>query len=277
MSNTSFRSKSVLITGASSGIGEELARQLAAAGARLTLTARRRELLDALAASIAAAGHQSPLVVTADVTRDGDLDRAVSEAVRVYGKLDIVFANAGFGVVGSFASLTLDDYRRQLDTNVFGLLRTLYAGLPEVRKARGNLVLIGSVAGWASTPGGSPYSVSKFAVRALANAITPELALDGVTVTLISPGFVASNIRRTDNQGVVHADANDPIPARLVVPTPVAVRQILRAVARGRREAVITGHGKVLVFIERFAPWILRAVGRRIAARIGGYRTEPTS
>jgi hypothetical protein len=76
---------------------------------------------------------------------------------------------------------------------------------------------------------------------------------------------------------VVHADANDPIPARLVMPTPVAVRQILRAVARGRREAVITGHGKVLVFIERFAPWILRAAGRRIAARGGGYRTEPTS
>ena len=144
----------------------------------------------------------------------------MSEAVRAYGRLDIVFANAGFGIVGSFAALTVDDYRRQLETNVFGLLRTLYAGLSEVRKARGNLVLIGSVAGWVSAPGGSPYSVSKFAVRALANAITPELALDGVTVTLISPGFVASNIRRTDNQGVVHADANDPIPARLVMPTP---------------------------------------------------------
>ena len=113
--------------------------------------------------------------MTADVTRDGDLDRAVSEAVRAYGKLDIVVANAGFGIVGSFAALTVDDYRRQLETNVFGLLRTLYAGLSEVRKARGNLVLIGSVAGWVSAPGGSPYSVSKFAVRALANAITPEL------------------------------------------------------------------------------------------------------
>ena len=147
MSNTFFRSKSVFITGASSGIGEELARQLAAAGARLTLTARRRELLEALAAGIAAAGHESPLVMTADVTRGGDLNRAVSEAVRAYGKLDIVFANAGFGIVGSFAALTVDDYRRQLETNLFGLLRTLYAGLSEVRKARGNLVLIGSVAG----------------------------------------------------------------------------------------------------------------------------------
>ena len=275
MANASFRSKSILITGASSGIGEELAVQLAAAGAHLTLTARRRELLDALARKITAGGHQTPLVVPADVTRDGDLETAVSEAVRAHGTLDIVIANAGFGIVGPFSALTVDDYRRQFETNVFGLLRTLYAALAEIKKSRGNLVLIGSVAGWGSTPGSSPYAMSKFAVRALANAITPELALDGVTVTLISPGFVASNIRRTDNRGMLHADARDPVPAWLVMPTSTAVRQILDAVARGKREAVITGHGKLLVLIERFAPWIIRAAGRRLAATRGGYRTEP--
>jgi len=275
MSNAFFRSKSILITGASSGIGEELALQLAAAGAHLTLTARRRELLDTLAQRISAAGHETPLVVSSDVTRDGDPENAVNEAIRSYGNLDIVIANAGFGIVGPFSRLTIDDYRRQFETNVFGLLRTLYAGLSEIQKSRGHLVLIGSVAGWGSTPGASAYAMSKFAVRALANAITPELALDGVTVTLISPGFVASDIRRTDNRGTLHSEAKDPIPAWLVMPTPEAVRQILNAVARGKREAVITGHGKALVLIERFAPWIIRAVGRRMAATRGGYRTEP--
>ena len=277
MSNAFFRSKSILITGASSGIGEELALQLAAAGAHLKLTARRRELLDGLAQRISTAGHESPLVVPADVTRDGDLERAVSEAVRAYGKLDIVIANAGFGIVGPFSKLTLDDYRRQFETNVFGLLRTLYAGLPEIRKSHGHLVLIGSVAGWGSTPGASPYAMSKFAVRALANAITPELALDGVKVTLISPGFVASDIRRVDNRGTLHSELKDPIPGWLIMSAPDAVRQILSAVARGKREAVITGHGKALVLIERFAPWIIRAAGRRMAATRGGYRTEPGS
>src|ERR1044072_2186108 len=102
MSNAFFRSKSVLITGASSGIGEELAVQLAAAGAHLTLAARRRELLDALARRISAAGHESPLVVPADVARAGDMEHAVNEAVRAYGRLDIVIANAGFGIVGPF-------------------------------------------------------------------------------------------------------------------------------------------------------------------------------
>lgn len=277
MSNSFFSSKSVLITGASSGIGEELALQLAAAGAHLTLTARRRELLDALARRIATAGHETPLVVPADVTRDGDPENAVNEAIRAYGKLDVVIANAGFGIAGSFSKLTLDDYRRQFETNVFGLLRTLYAGLAEIQKSHGNLVLIGSVAGWVSTPGVSPYAMSKSAVRALANAITPELARDGIKVTLISPGFVASNIRRVDNRGMLHSEATDPIPAWLVMPAPDAVRQILSAVARGKREAVITGHGKALVLIERFAPWTIRAAGRRMAATRGGYRTEPGS
>jgi hypothetical protein len=86
--------------------------------------------------------------------------------------------------------------------------------------------------------------MSKFAVRALANAITPELALDGVKVTLISPGFVASDIRRVDNRGTLHSELRDPIPGWLIMPAPEAVRQILSAVARGKREAVITGTAK---------------------------------
>jgi short-subunit dehydrogenase len=270
-----FQSKSVLITGASSGIGEELAVQLAGLDARLTLTARRQELLDALAAKIAASGKPKPLAVQADVTNDADMPRAVEEAVRVYGKLDIVIANAGFGVVGPFAKLTLEDYRRQFETNVFGLIRTVKAALPAVEKVQGNVVLIGSVAGWGSTPGASPYAMSKFAVRALADAITPELAMSGVKVTLISPGFVASNIRRVDNFGALHDTAREPIPEWLVVPTDKAVRDILRAIAKGKREGIITGHGKALVVLQRFAPWVIRAAGRRMARTRGGYRTEP--
>jgi NAD(P)-dependent dehydrogenase (short-subunit alcohol dehydrogenase family) len=261
-----FRGKSVLITGASSGIGEELALQLAQGGAQLTLAARRKDRLETLAQKIAALGGASrPIVVECDVTRDGDLERAVADAVRAFGKLDVVFANAGFGVVAPLEKLALDDYRRQFETNVFGVLRTIYASLPELKKSKGNVAIVGSVAGWVSTPGASPYSMSKFALRGLANAITPELAAAGIKVTLLSPGFVDSEIRITDNQGVVRTGSKDPIPRRMVVPTPVAVREILRAVARGKRERIITGHGKVLVAIERYAPWMLRALTKRMA------------
>lgn len=275
MSNSSyFRDKVVLITGASSGIGEELALQLGHAGAKVTITARRKELLDSLAQKIATYGRVRALAIACDVTQDGALEAAVAESTRHWGRLDVVIANAGFGVVGPVRKLTVEDYRRQLETNVFGVLRTIYAALPEIERTKGHLAIVGSVSGWASTPGVSPYSMSKFALRALADSITPELALSGVKVTLISPGFVVSDIRRVDNQGTMHADAKDPIPSWLVMSTEKACRQMLQSIASGKREAIITGHGKALVALARFAPWILRAVGRKMAAGKGGYRNE---
>jgi short-subunit dehydrogenase len=261
-----FRDKVVLITGASSGIGEELALQLAQAGAKLTLAARRIELLEALVQKIASAGSAKPLAVACDVTRDGDLERAVAESVRQWGKLDVAIANAGFGVVGPLKKLSLEDYRRQFETNVFGVLRTIYAALPEIERRKGSIVIMGSISGWGAAPGTSPYAMSKFALRALANSVAPELERCGVKVTLISPGFVASNIRRIDNRGKFHPGAKEPVPAWLVMDTGKAVRQMLRAVARGRREAIITGHGKILVALERLAPWVVRAVGKRMTA-----------
>src|SRR6202040_2852009 len=242
-----FRDKAALVTGASSGIGQELAWQIGQSGAKLTLTARPRPLLESLSDRIASTGTPRPLVANCDVTRDGNAERAVAESVEHWGKLDVVIANAGFGVVGALKSLSVEDYRRQFETNVFGVLRTIYAALPEIEKTRGNVVIIGSISGWGAAPGTSPYAMSKFALRALANCITPELRRSGVKVTLISPGFVASNIRRIDNRGKFHPTAKDPVPAWLVMDTDKAVRQMLRAVARGQREAIITGHGKILV------------------------------
>jgi short-subunit dehydrogenase len=272
---SAFRGKVILITGASSGIGEELAEQLAQQGALLTLAARRADVLARLGDRIETTGSR-PLIIECDVTRDGDVERAVLETVRERGRLDVAFANAGFGVAGLFAKLSLEDYRRQFETNVFGVLRTLYAALPEVQRTRGALVITGSIAGWVATPGTSAYAMSKFAVRALANSITPELAQVGVSLTLLSPGFVESNIRRVDNRGRLHPDAREPLPAWLVMSRRKAVQQILRAVARRRREAIITGHGRILIAMERYAPWLIRAMGRRMAARGGGYRPEPT-
>jgi short-subunit dehydrogenase len=260
-----FRDKAVLITGASSGIGEGLASQLAQAGAKLTLAARRREQLEAVARKIAAQGGAVPIVAPCDVARDGDIEQVLAESVRRWGKLDVVFANAGFGVVGGFKKLSVGDYRRQFETNVFGVLRTIYAALPELEKSRGNLAVTGSVSGWVSPPGASPYCMSKFAVRALANSITPELRRVGVKLTLISPGFVVSNIRRVDNRGTVHPDAADPVPAWIQMPAEKAARQILHAVARGKKEQIVTLHGKLFVAFERFLPWLNRAFEARMA------------
>jgi NAD(P)-dependent dehydrogenase (short-subunit alcohol dehydrogenase family) len=186
------------------------------------------------------------------------------------GRLDVVVANAGFGVVGPVERLTLDDYRRQFETNVFGVLRTVQAALPLLKTSRGRLVIMGSVSGHIAAPGSSPYAMSKFAVRGLAQALGHELAAAGVSVTLVSPGFVESEIRRVDNAGVFQPGAREPLPAWLVVPAERAARSIVRAIARRRREVVITGHGKLAVLAQRHAPWLVAAV-----IRAAGLRSRP--
>ncbi len=128
--------------------------------------------------------------------------------------------------------------------------------------------MIGSVSGHVGVPGSSAYSMSKFAVRGLAAALGHELAPHGVAVTLISPGFVESEIRQVDNRGAWRAEApSRPIPAALVMATPTAARKIVRAVARRRREVVITGFGKAAVLIQRHAPWLLAAIIRRFGVK----------
>lgn len=247
----------VLITGASSGIGEGLAREYARRGARLALVARRLERLEALATELRAAGAEVS-VHLGDVTIEGDIARVVKEFSSRGVAIDLVYANAGFGVAGPLPRLSLDDYRRQFETNVFGLLRTIYETLDVLRASRGRLVLVGSVAGHVAAPSASAYAMSKFAVRALSESLRGDLRRDGIGVTLVSPGFVDSDIRRTDNRGQLQDDAPDPVPAWLRVPTDVAVREIVRGVERGKAEIVVTGHGKIIVFLSRHFPRLVR-------------------
>jgi len=269
MARMRFQGRTVFITGASSGIGAALARQFAADGARLVLTARRIDKLREVAASLP--DPQAAQVIECDVARDGDLEWAIARVRDAGGNIDIVVANAGFGVAGNMDKLTLADYRRQFETNVFGVLRTVQATLDELRRTRGQLVIIGSVAGYIPQAGASAYGMSKFAVRALAESLRMELAPQGIAVTLISPGFVDSEIRRVDNQGVFQAHAPEPVPAWLRVPADRAAREIVHAVHRKQRERVVTGHGKFLVFAYRCFPWLIRAVQR---AGVRG-RSEP--
>lgn len=262
--------KVVLLTGASSGIGEALAREFAGRGARLVLLARRTARLEALARELDPTGIRVA-VQACDVTFDGDNERGVELALQRFGRIDIAIANAGFGVVGRFEKLTPDDYRRQFETNVFGVLRTARACLESLKVTRGSLVVMGSVAGHVCMAGASPYGMSKFALRAWANAVHSELHRAGVTVTLISPGFVSSEIRKIDNHGALHQDARDPIPDWLRMPADVAARKMARGILRRKRELIVTGHGKAAVLLGRLSPGLIAWIGKR---GLRG-RTEP--
>jgi NAD(P)-dependent dehydrogenase (short-subunit alcohol dehydrogenase family) len=243
----------ILVTGASAGIGAAVAREAARQGADVVLAARRRDRLQTLAAEIEGLGRRA-LIAGCDVTRDGDLEAAVAAAQQEFGRIDFVIANAGFGVVGPFERLTLEDFRRQFETNVFGVLRTVMATRESLIATGGCLAIIGSVNGYVSFPGSSPYAMSKAAVHALAFTLRHELRPHGVGVTLVAPGFVKSEIRQVDNRGVRHPHARDRIPSWLSGSTEETARRILRAARKRRRVEIITGHARVAVFLERHLP-----------------------
>lgn len=272
MSDLPPATPAVLITGASSGIGAGLAREFARRGMHVALVARRVEQLETLAAEIRRAGGRAS-AHGGDVTVDGDIAGVVAELARTGLAPRIVVANAGFGVVGAAPQLTLDDYRRQFDTNLYGVVRTFYETLEAMKGTRGRFVVMGSVSGYLSVPGGSAYAMSKFAVRAFAESLHGDLKPFGIGCTLLSPGFVDSDIRRVDNLGGLHAQVEDPIPAWLRMKTAKAARVMVDGILRGRREVVVTFHGKAIIFVARHFPRLTRYLLTR-ANR--GSRPEPS-
>jgi short-subunit dehydrogenase len=263
--------QTVLITGASSGIGAALAREFGRRGFGVALVARRQDRVEALAAELRAAGSEAS-AHRGDVTQDGDIARVMAELAARGVVPSIVVANAGFGVVGHARQLEIADYRRQLETNLYGVLRTFHETLDALKSTRGRFVVMGSIAGHLSGPGGSAYAISKFAVRALAESLHGELKSVGVGVTLLSPGFIESDIRRVDNRGELHAGAVDPVPPWLRMKADVAARKMASAILAGRREAVITFHGKVILFLARHFPRFTRWL---IVSQMRGARPEP--
>ncbi len=261
----------VLITGASSGIGAACAEAFAREGARVALCARRADKLDEVRARVEAAGGEA-LALACDVCERASIEAAVAQTVERWGRLDVVLANAGFGVAAPLARLETGDYRRQFETNVFGVLDTLYATLPHLRAQRGRFGIVGSISGRVGTPGTTAYCASKFALTGFAEGAWHELADQGVSLTLINPGLVRSEIRHKDNHGVL-TERPDPAPAWLVMPTEVAAHQMVRALHRRRAEVTITRHGKIIVWIWRHAPRLSRALVR-LNTR-GKFRDKP--
>jgi NADP-dependent 3-hydroxy acid dehydrogenase YdfG len=176
-----------LVTGASSGIGEATARRAAEAGYRLVLGARRLERLESIAEELG--GPERALAVQCDVTEWSDQQTMVETALSRFDRIDVAFANAGFGAKRGFLEETPEFWKSMVLTNVYGAALTLRATLPSLKEARGHLLLTGSVAGRRALPG-SLYSATKWAVTAIGEAARLELNGTGVRVTLIEPGTV---------------------------------------------------------------------------------------
>lgn len=253
MSHSRFSGQVAWITGASSGIGRHLALELARQGADVAVSARRVDRLEALVTELEALGRRA-VAVPCDVTDEAAVAAAVASVVQQLGRLDIAIANAGFGVSGRVERLTADDWRRQFDTNVVGAAMTARYALPELRKTKGRLALVGSAAAWVTAPAMAAYSASKSALVSLGQVVSMETHGSGVSCTTLHPGFVESEIGQVDNRGEYRAERKDRRPKALLWPTDKAARVMVSAIRRRKGEYVFTAHGRLGAFVGRHFP-----------------------
>lgn len=254
----------IVLTGASSGIGRELARQFALQGARLVLASRSRERLEEVARQALELGAGDAIVVPTDVTNAHDCRELIDRTVASLGGLDVLINNAGVSQWARFDEISdLSVFERLMKVNYLGAVWCTHAALPHLSASRGRIVAVSSLAGLTGVPTHSGYAATKHAMTGFFESLRVELAGTGVTVTLVHPGFVSSEIRRnalgpdgTALEGRARGNGR-------VMSVEQCARLIVGATLRRKRQVVMTWRGKA----GRWAKLIAPAFVDRIAAR----------
>ncbi len=193
MSNN-IEGKVIVITGASSGLGEAAARHLSSQGATVVLGARRVSRIESLAKELVAGGAKA-LSVTTDVTKHDQVKRLVDTAVKSYGRVDVIINNAGLMPHSPLDRLKIEDWDRMIDVNLKGVLYGIAAALPYMKAQRGgHIINVSSVAGHKVRPGSAVYAATKTAVRVLSEGLRQEVKPYNIRTTIISPGAVATEL-----------------------------------------------------------------------------------
>lgn len=248
-----MKDKTVVITGASSGIGEAMACEYAAAGARVVLGARNGEKLEALCDRIEAAGGQAAWRAT-DVTKEEDCKLLIDTAVERFGGVDVMICNAGISMRALFDDLDLNVLRRLMDVNFWGTVYCTKYALPWLQKSRGSLVGISSVAGIHGLPGRTGYSASKFAMTGFLETIRIENLKKELHVMVACPGFTASNVRFSALTADGSQQGATPRKEEKMM-TPEQVAHIVeRGIARRKRLCLMEIEGRATHFVKKFAP-----------------------
>jgi short-subunit dehydrogenase len=251
-----------LVTGASSGIGELLARRLAREGAHVALLARRSDRLEEIAREIRDAGGRA-LVIACDVADPAQVEAAAARARAELGGVDLLVNNAGYGHHRRFAEWDAGDMARMMRVNYDGALFASKALLPDMlARRRGWIVFVTSVAGHISVPDESAYCASKFALLGLARALSLEVEGQGVHVLAVCPGAIRTPFFDAE------ALARMPLAARRTMAGPEGlVDAILDALARGKREIVYPRWLRVGILVQALAPGFMRRMVARSTRR----------
>ncbi|HUL56467.1 MAG TPA: SDR family oxidoreductase [Usitatibacter sp.] len=253
----------VIVTGASKGIGAELARQLAAKGARLVLAARNETELEAVAAECRKLGA-NVVAIRADVTVERDCQALVAGAVLAFGRLDTLVNNAGATMWARFEDI--DDVsilERIMQVNYMGAVYCTHHALPHLKQSKGRIVGISSLAGKVGVPTRTGYSAAKHAMAGFFDSLRIELDDSGVTVTMIYPGFVATGIRENATGPDGKPILVSPVKEGEVMGVEECARLIVRAVERRDREVVMTARGKMGQWLKLVAPSLVDRIAKR--------------
>jgi short-subunit dehydrogenase len=258
-----FRGNVVIVTGASDGIGRELALQLADQGAWLALAARDAARLEAVAAECRARGARAVAVPT-DVADEARCRALIDATVAEFGRIDTLVNNAGVSMWARFDTVTdLEPFHRMMQVNYFGSVYCTHAALPHLKRTRGLIVGVSSLTGRAGVPTRSGYAATKHAMAGFFDSLRIELADDGVAVTMVYPGFVSTGIRERAFGGDGRPLGASPVREREVMTPEECARQIVAAMASRRRELIMTLRGKVGAWIKLVAPGVVDRIARR--------------
>jgi len=257
----------VVITGASKGIGAELARQLAAKGAKLVLAARNAAELESVAAQCRDAGA-AVVTVKADVANERDCQAIAAGAVIAFGRIDTLVNNAGVSMWARFEEI--DDVsvlERIMRVNYMGAVYCTRHALPHLLRSQGRIVAISSLAGLVGVPTRTGYAASKHAMTGFFDSLRIELADSGVTVTLVHPGFVATGIRENATGPDGMPIMVSPVREADVMSAADCARRIVRAMERRERSVVMTARGRMGLWLKLLAPGLVDRIARRAIER----------
>ena len=251
-----FKNKVVIVTGASSGIGEAMAREFAAQGARVVLGARSVQKLQLIAGDIRSRGGQAAYCGV-DVTDVGECRELIDTAVREFGGIDVLVCNAGLSMRAIFDDVDLEVLHRLMDVNFWGTVNCCKFALPSLQQSHGSIVGISSVAGLHGLPGRTGYSASKYAMTGFLETLRIENLKKGLHVMIACPGFTASNVRFSaltadgTQQGATPRDE-----AKMMTPEEVA-RIVARGIPTRKRHCLMENEGRATHFVKKFAPGFL--------------------
>jgi NAD(P)-dependent dehydrogenase (short-subunit alcohol dehydrogenase family) len=263
----SFAGRAVLLTGASAGIGRELALQLADERARLALAARDVARLEEVAAAARERGAEA-LVVPADVGDEAACRAMVERAAEALGGLDVLLLNAGITMWSRVDELEdLSVFERLMRVNYLGAVWTTCAALPRLRASCGQIVVVSSLTGLAGVPTRSGYAASKHALHGFFDSLRIELAGSGVDVTLVCPDFVVSEIHRRALGPDGRPLGRSPMRESRILPTEACARRILAAARRRRRLAILSLRGRLGRWVRLVAPGLIDRIAARAIAQ----------